>query len=81
MIDVLRRAARTARIASTGEKLVDIVLTEEGFIVRGRVATRKGERRHSLDLAWPEFDSRPDLLVNSVVLVSREVDRLERQGS
>jgi hypothetical protein len=81
VIPVLQRAARTARKASTGEKLVDIVLTEEGFVIRGTVQTRRGDRRYSLDLAWPEFDARPDLLVNSVVLVERELGRLERQGS
>lgn len=80
MSAVLIRAARTARKASSGERVVDVTLTESGFVIRGRDVVRGREIKSAAELSWPEFDARPDMLVNSVVLVDRELARLERQA-
>lgn len=81
MLDALAAAAAAARRASSNDRDVEIVLTEEGFVVRGRTIVNRGadsgERRAGLSatLDWPEFEGNPTLLENSVNLV---VDRLQR---
>lgn len=76
MIDHLIRAAREAREQSSGERIIDIVVTELGFIVRGRGKSRGlVPIQHSVDLPWSQFDQSPELLTNAVRLTGRELDR------
>lgn len=82
MIPLLQRVARTARLASLGKRVVAVSLTEEGFAISATSASRSGQPlRASGEISFAEVDHRPDLLVNAVVLVTREIEKAERQAS
>jgi hypothetical protein len=75
VIDILTAAAEAARRASDDLQFVEIVVTEEGFIVRGE--RRVGERRAraTLDVSWAEFGANTALLGNAVYLVDTSLRR------
>lgn len=83
----LRAASRLAREASQGRRTIEIVVTEEGVIVRGWTFTRHGSRfgvdkLHvaNREVAWPELSSPADLASNAVMLVDRELSAMEGRG-
>ena len=59
-------AARLAREKSTEGRSIYILITEEGFIVRGD----RPPFTSALDVSWPEMDMNPGLLANAVYLVA-----------
>ncbi|ALC12525.1 hypothetical protein [Sphingopyxis sp. 113P3] len=74
----LRAAARLAREASQGRRTIELVLTEEGLLVRGwTVVDPEFKRRASRDVPWPELSSPADLASNAVELVDRELSAME----
>lgn len=76
MMQHLMAAAAEARRASSGERVVEIVITEDGLIVRGRGKSRGLIPISSTcDLDWSTFDHSPHLLLNSVRLVASDMDR------
>lgn len=81
MIPLLQRAARTARKASTGHRVVVVRLSEEGFVVAGRTLVKGKEVGSSREVDWTDLDTRPDLLLNAITLVSGDLERAERQGA
>jgi hypothetical protein len=78
VIAALQAAARAARFASppTGRRGVEIVLTEDGLIVRGwDRSAPKGEVRASTEVSWQEIVGNNDLVENAVTLVTGALDR------
>ena len=76
MIAALISGARTARQVSGGSRVVELVVTEVGLIVRGRMLSNGGlPVSHSIALDWPELDANPALPGNAVRLVAQELDR------
>lgn len=75
----LRAAARLAREASQGRRTIEIVVTEEGAVVRGWtvVGGEDHTRGQSRTVSWPELSSDLDLASNAVALVDRELSALE----
>jgi len=74
----LRAAARLAREASQGRRTIELVLTEEGLLVRGwTVVDPEFKRRASRGVPWPELSSPADLASNAVILVDRELSAME----
>lgn len=74
----LRAAARLACEASQGRRTIELVVTEEGLLVRGwTVVDPEFKRRASRDVSWPELSSPADLASNAVVLVDRELSAVE----
>lgn len=79
----LLAAAKLAREASQGRRMIEIVVTEIGVVVRGRTLLGTGavapatDRWASLDVPWDEVGINPDLLPNAVVLVDRKLSAAE----
>lgn len=73
----LRAAARLAREASQGRRTIEIVVTEEGLVVRGWTDGVGQMTPSSREVSWPELSSPTDLASNAVVLVDRELSALE----
>jgi hypothetical protein len=73
----LRAAARLAHEASQGRRTIELVVTEEGVFVLGRVAIGLVTGRASRTVAWPELSSPADLASNAVELVDRELSAME----
>lgn len=65
----LMQAAREARKASDGARVVTISLVEEGFIV---LAAKEG-RYAAIDIAWHDIDLNAGALTNAVLLVKGRV--------
>lgn len=93
MIDHMREAARLARQAgyerhrSQGapalgdliERLVVVMITEQGWVVRGTSTMDGYKAVKSIEVDWPEFDGAPHLLPNAVNLVVRSLEQSERE--
>lgn len=62
----LMRAARLCRERSTEGKAIYLLVTEEGFIVRGD----RGPLTTAHDVSWPELDANPGQLANAIQLVA-----------
>ena len=62
----LMRAARLCRERSTEGKSVYLLVTEEGFVVRGD----RGPLTTAHDVSWPELDANPGQLANAIQLVA-----------
>lgn len=74
----LTAAARLAREASQGRRTIEIVVTEEGVLVRGRtvVDDRQGNASHII--GWRELSQAViDIASDAVVLVDRELSAME----
>lgn len=65
----LMEAAREARKASVGGKIVTIAICEDGFVVHGA----KDGKHAAIDIGWPDMDINPALLANAVLLISERV--------
>lgn len=65
----LMRAARDARELSVDGKAIYILITEEGFIVRGD----RTPLTSAIDVSWPEMDMNPGQLANAIQLVARRL--------
>lgn len=72
-------AAAAARKASHSGVDVEIVVTEEGFVVRGRLELRTEYRHKSRDLSFADFILLPHLLLNSVGLVLTDLADILRK--
>lgn len=77
-IQNLKAAARLAREASQGRRTIEIVVTEEGVIVRGWTDIGP-DCKHcaSRDLDWYDLTNPIDLASNAVILVDRELSARE----
>ena len=79
MIAALQSAACAARTASSvlnSDRVVEIVLTEDGLIIRGRDASRPPRVfRHAVEVDWREFAGHQDRPRNAVALVTDALDR------
>lgn len=75
----LKAAARLAREASRGRRTIEIVVTEDGVVVRGWtvVGGEDHTRGQSRTVGWPELSSPADLASNAVMLVDRELSAME----
>lgn len=73
----LRAAARLAREASQGRRTIELVVTEDGVVVRGRVVIGRATGHAGREVSWPELSSDLDLASNAVVLVDRELSAME----
>ena len=75
MTFALIEGARLARVHSTGDRVIDIVVTEIGLIVRGR-GTAGGLRSltHSCEVAWCDFDANKPLLFEAVRRIARVLE-------
>lgn len=71
MMDQLIAAARQARVESSGERLIDIVIVEEGLIVRGLARRPTGTVTHTVAIDWPEMESPAPIVLNAVRLIAR----------
>lgn len=79
-VDHLIEASQVARRASTGKRMIEIVLTELGLVVRGRTMVGARRASHSIDLPWSEFTGSEHLLANCVRLVADRLVEAERVG-
>lgn len=65
-LTTVMEAARLAREKSTEGRSIYMLVTEEGFIVRGD----RPPFTAAVDVSWPEIDMNPGLLANAVYLVA-----------
>lgn len=79
LIATLRNAARAARVASTPNGVirnVDILLCEDGLIIRGRDSSRpKAEVRAGLEAAWIDVERNPAILTDAIRRIVEALDR------
>lgn len=76
MIAAMMNAAEAARKGTDllgNSKMIEILITEIGIVVRGQCRRGDFEWRASNELAWREFFSRPQMLVDSVRLTDRRL--------
>ena len=74
----LKAAARLAREASRGRRTIEIVVTEEGVVVRGwTVVDPEFKHRATRDVTWAELSAAEDLASNAVALVDRRLSAME----
>jgi hypothetical protein len=74
IVEAMIEAARHARNVSRDGLTVELLVTEEGWVVRGE-ADRDGRRwRYSMDLTWSEFDANPALLPNTARLTGERLN-------
>lgn len=62
----MMRAARLCRERSTEGRSIYMLVTEEGFVIRGD----RGPLTHAHDVSWPELDANPGQLENAIQLVA-----------
>lgn len=80
MISAMMNAAKLARHASSidGKRLIEVLITEEGWVVRGRSIGKAETVGSAIEVDWPEFDRNTALLANAVSLVDRSLAERER---
>lgn len=76
----LQAAARLAREASQGRRTIELVVTEEGVVVRGWTNIDGREARAHLDASWRDIDASADLASSVVMFVDRELSAMEGRG-
>lgn len=84
MITNLIKAARLARQATPihdNRRVVEVLITEVGLVVRGRYSDARHAFSASHEVPWPDLNGQPRLAENAVNLVVRRLEeRCEDEG-
>ena len=76
---VCARAARQATSTLDGRQLVEIVITEDGIVVRGRYSDARDAYQAHGDVSWREFENFPAILLNVTYGVIGQLDARARE--
>ncbi len=71
-------AARKASSVTDSSRVIEVLVTEDGIVVRGSsIAPGRPEIKSSGEVSWRDFMRRPRLLVDSVHLIDGAIKAKE----